>query len=65
MVSRVKHDPRVRQLVETIVGTAQKFNATTVAEWVEDAQTAQMLRDMGVDLGQGYHFGKPVVDEEE
>lgn len=64
MVSRVKHDPRVRQLVETIVGTAAKFNATTVAEWVEDAQTAQILRDMGVDWAQGYHFGKPVTDEE-
>jgi EAL domain-containing protein (putative c-di-GMP-specific phosphodiesterase class I) len=26
---------------------------------VEDAATAEVLRDLGVDLAQGYHFGRP------
>lgn len=31
----------------------------TVAEWVEDAETLVLLRDMGIDLVQGYFLGKP------
>lgn len=64
MVSRIGQDARVRQLVETVVATAQKFDAATIAEWVEDAETARLLCDMGVDLGQGHHFGKPAVSGE-
>ena len=32
----------------------------TVAEGVEDAQTATTLRELEVDTLQGYHFGRPV-----
>ena len=31
----------------------------TVAEFVENAEIAQVLRDMGIDFMQGYAFGKP------
>ncbi len=62
MVARVATDPRVRQLVRTIVDTARSFGLVTVAEWVEDAQSAQVLCDLGVDWAQGYFFAAPAAD---
>jgi len=32
-----------------------------VAECVEDAETAQVLCDAGVDWGQGYYFSRPAL----
>ena len=42
-----------------IVGLAREFNQTTIAEGVEDEATLLLLREMGVDLAQGYLFGRP------
>ena len=61
MVGRINKDKRVRQLVETLVNTAQKFDILTVAECVENSETAQVLCDLGVDWAQGYYFAKPQV----
>lgn len=61
MVQGLARSKRTRQLVETIVGTAQKFGIRTVAECVENAQTAQVLCDVGVDWGQGHYFSKPAL----
>jgi len=54
------HEAQGAQLITAIVQMAQAFNLKTVAEGVEDAQTATTLQAMGVDLLQGYHFGKPM-----
>ena len=61
MVGRINKDKRVRQLVETLVNTAQKFDILTVAECVENSETAQVLCDLGVDWAQGYYFAKPQI----
>ena len=34
-----------------------------VAEGVENDRQATQLRDMGCDLGQGYHFAEPLPPE--
>lgn len=62
MVGRINKDKRIRQLVETLVNTAQKFEILTVAECVENSETAQVLCDLGVDWAQGYYFAKPQVE---
>jgi diguanylate cyclase (GGDEF)-like protein/PAS domain S-box-containing protein len=59
MVQRIVSDGRIRQLVQTIVNTARTFDLRTVAECVEDAPSAQVLCDIGVDWAQGYFFAKP------
>jgi diguanylate cyclase (GGDEF)-like protein len=50
--------------VKAIVGIAQGLGKTTIAEFVEDEETATMLRAYGVDMAQGYHLGAPVGVEE-
>ena len=64
MVARAVGDSRIRQLLETIVGTARKFRLTTVAECVEEEGTADVLRELGVDWAQGHLYGAPVVGRE-
>jgi diguanylate cyclase (GGDEF)-like protein len=46
--------------VQAIVQIARGLGKTTIAEYVQDDATTQMLREYGVDLAQGFHLGKPV-----
>lgn len=57
-VRRVHSEEGLR-MTQGIVSMAQALRLRTVAEGVEDEATARVLRDPGVDLLQGYHFGRP------
>jgi diguanylate cyclase (GGDEF)-like protein len=46
--------------VKAIVGIARGLGKRTIAEFVEDEATAQLLREYGVDMAQGFHLGPPV-----
>ncbi len=48
--------------IESLLSLARTFGLVTVAECVERASDADYLRSQGVDLLQGYHFGRPRVD---
>ena len=48
-----------RFFVRTLIDLAQNLGISTVAEWVEDEETALMLANWGVDYLQGDHCGKP------
>ncbi|HYI38301.1 MAG TPA: EAL domain-containing protein [Thermoleophilaceae bacterium] len=52
-------DEADRRVVRSIIQTAGNFNVETVAEGVEDEATVDLLQQMGVDLLQGYHLGRP------
>jgi diguanylate cyclase (GGDEF)-like protein len=47
--------------VQAIVQIARGLGKTTIAEYVQDDATTQMLREYGVDMAQGFHLGKPVA----
>jgi len=47
-------------VVKAIVEIARGLGKQTIAEFVQDDATTQMLREYGVDMAQGYHLGKPV-----
>ncbi len=46
-------------VVKTIVAFAKEQNIETVAEFVENEQIFNILKNLGVDYSQGYYFGKP------
>lgn len=58
-IKDLRHNQLDRQLVKFMVEVARTLNKKTVAEYVVDEATAQLLRDYGVDFAQGYYFGKP------
>jgi len=56
-------DERDRIIVEQINSMAHRFGLKTVAEFVEDKMTAEMLAEVGVDYAQGYYYGLPALPE--
>ena len=42
-----------------MVELAQGLGKSTIAEFVEDAETLQLITDLGVDFAQGYFIGRP------
>ncbi|MBT9612751.1 MAG: diguanylate cyclase [Burkholderiales bacterium] len=63
MVRNMQYNDRILSMVKSVVMLAKTLGITTIAECVEDARTAEILRDMGVDWAQGYHFGYPALEE--
>ena len=59
-VGAMTRDLGSRKIVSAVVGLGQSLELTTVAEGVEDQETAAMLRELGCDVGQGWLFGRPV-----
>jgi diguanylate cyclase (GGDEF)-like protein/PAS domain S-box-containing protein len=51
--------PMDRLVVEALVAIAQGMGKKTIAEYVPDDEVASLLQTIGVDYGQGYHFGRP------
>ena len=58
-VRDVRRDERSRGVVAGIVAMASRFGLRTIAEGVEDAETLEAVRELGVDLAQGFHLGRP------
>ncbi len=57
-------NPTDQLVVEAIVTIAQGMGKQTLAEFVADQATADLLGPAGVDFGQGFHLGRPgPVDE--
>jgi len=48
-------------MVRSINDIAHEMKKKTVAEFVEDESVLVVLKELGVDYGQGYHLGKPEV----
>ena len=45
--------------IKAIVGLCSELGVTTTAEYVEDQETANLLKLLKVRFGQGWYFGKP------
>jgi diguanylate cyclase (GGDEF)-like protein/PAS domain S-box-containing protein len=58
-IQHLTTDENNQILVKAAIEVAQAFKLQTVAEFVEDQQTLDLLRDMGADYVQGYHIGEP------
>jgi EAL domain-containing protein (putative c-di-GMP-specific phosphodiesterase class I) len=59
MIDGVSTDPVLTTLVRSLVSFGHDCASQVVAEGVETEQDAAALRGLGVDFGQGWHFGRP------
>ncbi len=48
-----------RLVVKAIVDVARGMGRQTIAEFVGDEPTLELLRELGVDYAQGFHLGRP------
>jgi len=53
-----------RAIVKAIVDMAHHLDLVLVAEGVEDAETAEALRELGVEMLQGFYFSRPLAPED-
>ncbi len=58
-VASVGEDQRADAVVTAIVDLAHAHGMLVTAEGVETPRQARRLREIGCDLAQGYHFGRP------
>ncbi len=58
-VKALAEDPDDQRLVRSIIGIGGLFGLQTVAEGIEDERTLDLLRELGADLAQGFHLGRP------
>ncbi|MCK4874894.1 MAG: EAL domain-containing protein [Sulfurimonas sp.] len=59
LVRLVTKDENSRVIVKTIINFASNLGMKTIAEFVEDKKSLDLLEKMGVDFIQGYYIGKP------
>ncbi|RJG03810.1 EAL domain-containing protein [Noviherbaspirillum sedimenti] len=58
-VRDMAHDRIDAAMVEAINNIGHVMGIKTIAEWVENQETLEALRGIGVDYAQGYLFGRP------
>ena len=61
LVRNIDVEPRKQRLVQLLVTFSEATGATSLAEGVETAEEAKVLRDIGIDLMQGWYFGRPML----
>lgn len=59
IVHGLADDDVLATLVRSLVEFGHAAGASVVAEGIEDAREADAARQLGVDHGQGWHFGRP------
>lgn len=59
-VSRMRSEQSNQTIVQTICGLARMLSLDLIAEGVEEQSDADLLAQMGVQLGQGYLFSRPL-----
>ncbi len=62
-VKNLADDTSDQIFIKTMVELAQTFGMETVAEWVGDQRSVDMLKDMGITYLQGFFYGLPIDAE--
>jgi EAL domain-containing protein (putative c-di-GMP-specific phosphodiesterase class I) len=63
-VRNLKHDPSAQTIVTSIIQLAHNLALEPIAEGIETPSQRRFLREHGCDLGQGFHFSRPVPAEQ-
>jgi diguanylate cyclase (GGDEF)-like protein/PAS domain S-box-containing protein len=58
-VRNCAHNKTDRILISAVVQIARGMHKHTIAEYVEDQETVEVLTRLGVNYGQGFHLGRP------
>ncbi len=61
LISHVLTDPRAEAIVRAVIDLAHALDVTTVAEGVENPETAAWLRERGCEVAQGILYSPPIT----
>ncbi|WP_153504311.1 bifunctional diguanylate cyclase/phosphodiesterase [Cumulibacter manganitolerans] len=63
-VKNAPQSAKDRAIIRSMVTVARDLGKRTVAEWVSSKEALRLVRELGVDVAQGYLIGEPVpIDE--
>lgn len=60
LVARIR-EPTVRTIIQGIQRIAEELKLTTIAEGIETADTAAIIKDLGIDWAQGFLYGRATI----
>lgn len=63
-IKDIASDDVARAMVQSVNQVGQLMSVKTIAEFVENEQIIAILREIGIDYGQGYAISKPLPIEE-
>ena len=63
-IENLRHNAVDREIVKAFVQLAAGMGKQTIAEFVGDDETIELLREYGVHFAQGYQVGKPMPIED-
>jgi len=61
-IRKLPSDPIDQLVVQSITAISKDMGLLTIGEFVENKQTLEALRRLGVDYAQGYYVGKPAPE---
>ena len=59
-IREITTSQRSHDIVDNTLALGRRIGLVTVAEGIETLETAELLRAMGCQIGQGYYFGRPM-----
>ena len=62
LIKRVAYEDRARKIITGIQKMAESLELITIAEHIENQETLDILREIGVSWGQGYISARPAQD---
>lgn len=62
-VESLVHNTTNQLIVQSVVAIARGLGKRTIAEYVGDSETLELLRSYGVDFAQGYFLGRPAAPQ--
>lgn len=60
-VMEIEKNPQDSVIVRSVIDLTRALGISVIAEGIEDAQAASLLKNMGCREGQGYFFGRPLA----
>ena len=64
LIKNIHKDKYSYSVVKAIIGLAKENNMKTIAEFVENEEIFNVIKELGIDYSQGYYFGGPRRFEE-
>ena len=58
-IKGIENNIQNRTIVKAVTDIAKAYGRKTVAEYIENKEISNIVRDIGVDYGQGYYYAKP------
>ncbi|WP_201332203.1 bifunctional diguanylate cyclase/phosphodiesterase [Nitratiruptor sp. YY09-18] len=59
LISQIQQSPNAKKIVQSIIYFTKYMGIETIAEFIENEDIFNIVKNLGIDYGQGYFIGKP------